>query len=119
MARLDDASRFSELGGPTFLLGVTGSEGRTCGIAASMALMLTLFARFGYVRLLGLGHIPWLFTVPWLWLRLGEVATRGLFYYWLLTVVLLDSISLMIDAVDVIRYGAGEHQSTITTTKFN
>ncbi len=104
---------------PLFFLGSTEAKVVLVGIAAGMALMLTLFARFGYVRLLGLGHIPWLFTVPWLWLRLGEVTTRGLFYYWLLAVILLDSISLMIDAVDVIRYGVGERQSTINTTKFN
>jgi hypothetical protein len=105
--------------GPLFFLGSLEAKVVLVGFAASMALMLTLFARFGYVRLLGLGHIPWLFTVPWLWFRLGEITTRGLFYYWLLAVVLLDSISLIIDAVDVIRYGVGERQSTITTAKSN
>ncbi len=83
-------------------------------VIASMSIMVTLFARFGFVRLLGLGHIPWLFTVPWLWLQLGKTVESGLFYYWLLAVVVLDSISLVIDAVDVARYWIGERQPTIT-----
>jgi hypothetical protein len=67
------------------------------------------------VRILGLGHIPWLFTVPWLWLRLGEMAADGLFfYYWLLAVIILDGISIVIDVIDLIRYGMGERQATVT-----
>ena len=84
------------------------------GVIASMLIMVSLFARFGFVRLLGLGHIPWLFTVPWLWLQLGQTTESGLFYYWLFAVVVIDSISLVIDAVDAVRYWMGERQPTIT-----
>jgi hypothetical protein len=73
-----------------------------------MVIMMGLFAKLGYVRLLGVGHIPWLFTVPWLWLRLGQTTEVGYFYYWLLAVIVLDSVSLVIDAVDVVRYGLGD-----------
>jgi len=83
-------------------------------VGVSMVIMMTLFAKLGYVRLLGLGHIPWLFTVPWLWSRLSQTIESGPFYYWLLAVVVLDSISLLIDAVDVVRYWKGERQPTIT-----
>lgn len=99
---------------PLFFLGSLEAKVVLVGIAASMALMLTLFARFGYVRLLGLGHTPWLFTVPWLVSRLGEITTGGPFYYWLLAVVILDGISLVIDAADVVRYWRGERQPTVT-----
>jgi len=99
---------------PFFFLGTPEAKVVLVGMGASMAMMMALFARYGYVRLLGLGHIPWLFTVPWLWSRLGEAATSGAFHYWLFAVVLLDSISLVIDAVDVIRYWTGERQPTIT-----
>jgi hypothetical protein len=60
------------------------------------------------------GHIPWLFTVPWLGWRLGQTVESGAFYYWLLAVVVIDSLSLVIDAVDVVRYWRGERQPTIT-----
>jgi hypothetical protein len=99
---------------PLFFLGKPEATVVIVGVMASMFIMMTLFARYGFVRLLGLGHIPWLFTVPWLWLQLGQTVERGPFYYWLLAVVVLDSISLVIDTVDVARYWRGERQPTIT-----
>jgi hypothetical protein len=100
---------------PLFFIGSLEAQVVLVGAITSAALMLTLFARFGYVRILGLGHIPWLFTVPWLWLRLGEMAADGLFfYYWLLAVIILDGISIVIDVIDLIRYGMGERQATVT-----
>ncbi len=99
---------------PWFFLGTPESTVVLVGIVASLSIMLTLYAKFGFVRLLGLGHIPWLFTVPWLWQRLGQTAENGYFYYWLLAVVVLDSISLVIDTVDVTRYWMGDRQPTVT-----
>jgi hypothetical protein len=99
---------------PWFFLGTPEATVVLVGILASLSIMLTLYAKFGFVRLLGLGHIPWLFTVPWLWQRLGQTSESGYFYYWLLAVVVLDSISLVIDAVDVARYWMGERQPTVT-----
>ena len=99
---------------PLFFLGKLEAMVVLVGVIASMFIMMTLFARFGFVRLLGLGHIPWLFTVPWLWLQLGQTVDSGPFYYWLLAVVVLVSISLVIDTVDVARYWMGERQPTIT-----
>ena len=99
---------------PFFFLDTPEAIVVLAGVGVSMVIMMTLFAKLGYVRLLGLGHIPWLFTVPWLWSRLGQTAESGYFYYWLLAVVVFDSISLVIDAVDVVRYWKGERQPTIT-----
>ena len=99
---------------PFFFLGTQEAIVVLTGAGVSLVIMLTLFAKLGYVKLLGLGHIPWLFTVPWLWLQLGQTIESGPFYYWLLAVVVLDSISLVIDAVDVARYWKGERTPTIT-----
>ncbi len=99
---------------PFFFLGTLEAQVVLVGFAASITLMLTLFARFGFVRLLGLGHTPWLFTVPWLTMRLSEGVIVGPLYYWLLGVVVLDGLSLVIDAVDVVRYWKGERQATVT-----
>ena len=98
---------------PLFFLGTPEATVVLVGIMASMSIMLVLFAKFGFVRLLGLGHVPWLFTVPWLWLQLGQTMQNGFFYYWLLSVVVLDSISLVIDAVDVARYAMGKRQAAM------
>ena len=98
---------------PLFFLGKLEATVVLVGVMGSMIVMMILFSKFGFVRLLGLGHIPWLFTVPWLYLRLGQTSENGSFYYWLLAVVMLDSISLVIDTVDVARYWMGERHPTI------
>ncbi len=99
---------------PFFFLGTPEAIVVLVGVIASLFIMTTLFSKFRFVRLLGLGHIPWLFTVPWLGLQLGQTMESGPFYYWLLSVIVLDSISLVIDAVDVARYWMGDRQPTIT-----
>ena len=99
---------------PLFFLGKPEAIVALVGVAVSMFIMVTLFAKFGFVRLLGLGHFPWLFTVPWLGLQLVQTIEIGPFYYWLFAVVVIDSISLVIDAVDIARYWMGERQPTIT-----
>lgn len=99
---------------PFFFLPKPEAIAALVGIMASLSIMMALFAKFGFVRLLGLGHIPWLFTVPWLWLQLGQTTEGGPFYFWLVAIVVLDSISLVIDAVDVARYWMGERRPTVT-----
>ena len=99
---------------PFFFLETPEAQVVLIGIVASMTIMVALFAKLGFVKLLGLGHIPWLFTVPWLVWRLGQVTASGFFFYWLLAVVILDGISLLVDAVDVLRYARGERQPTLT-----
>ncbi len=99
---------------PFFFLETPEAQVVLIGVVASMTIMVTLFAKLGFVKLLGLGHIPWLFTVPWLVWRLGQVTASGFFFYWLLAVVILDGISLLVDAVDVLRYARGERQPTLT-----
>ena len=98
---------------PFFFLGTPEATVVLVGVGVSLVIMMTLFAKLGFVRLLGLGHIPWLFTIPWLWSRLGQTVESGPFYYWLVAVVVLDSISLVIDMVDVVRYWMGDRKPTI------
>jgi hypothetical protein len=100
---------------PLFLLGHTEALVALVGTVVSLTIMTALYAKFGFVRLLGLGHFPWLFTVPWLFLQLGKSTESGLFHYWLISVIVIDSISLVIDTVDVARYWMGDRQPTIMT----
>ena len=99
---------------PYFFLGRPEATVVLVGSMLSLFIMLSLFAKLGFVRLLGLGHTPWLFTVPWLGLQLSQTATSGLFYYRLLAVVVIDSISLIIDGVDAVRYWKGDKAPSIT-----
>ena len=65
--------------------------------------------------LLGIGHIVWVPMVAWLWTRLEVAPASSLFGYWLLATIILVSLSLLIDAVDVIRYLRGERNPYVET----
>lgn len=73
-----------------------------------LMIMLAIFSEKGFVRLLGIGHIGWIPLVAWLWTRLDQVPADSLFGYWLIAVIVLDSLSVIIDIIDVLRYVNGE-----------
>ncbi len=80
---------------------------------ASMALMTYLTGRFGFTRILGLGHILWIPMLAFLLTRLGDIHAGDAFGLWIRALIVLNSISLVIDAVDVIRYVAGDQEETV------
>jgi len=69
----------------------------------SAVLLLLLYARFGYEKILGLGHILWVPALIYLVMNLGETEA-GLFRYYLLAVIISYGISLILDAYDVWIY---------------
>ncbi len=81
---------------------------------ASAALMTAIFAAKGFVRLLGIGHIFWIPMVPWLWTRFDQVEPDNLIGYWMIAVVAMNGISLIIDAIDVVRYVTGDRKPYVT-----
>jgi hypothetical protein len=78
-----------------------------------MALMTGLTGLSGFSRLLGLGHIVWVPLLFFLWTRLGEIPAVDAFGFWVRAVIAINAMSLVIDAVDVIRYAAGERAETV------
>lgn len=106
---------------PLFYLGTL--EGQVVLAAALLGAILqtAIFAARGFVRLLGLGHLAWVPMVVWLFTRLDAAPAGSFFRYWLLATIVLDTLSLLIDASDVIRYLRGEREpqldrrSTATT----
>jgi len=72
-------------------------------------LMELLTWRLGFTRLLGLGHVLWLALVPWLVTRVG-LHEAGPVVFWLAAVLVLDSLSLVLDVRDVVRYAGGERE---------
>ena len=82
-------------------------------ILASMALMTYLTGRFGFTRIVGLGHILWVPMLAFLVVRLGDIPDNDVFGIWLRAVIVLNGISLAIDAIDVIRYIAGDRDETV------
>lgn len=85
-------------------------EGKVVLTAAmvGMVIMSAIFSIKGFVRLLGVGHISWLPLVFWLWTRLDHAPADSIFGYWLMVAIVLNSLSLIIDTTDVLRYIKGE-----------
>jgi len=71
-------------------------------------IMTVLHAKLGYVRLLGIGHFVWIPMLIWLVFRLDHIQEGTLFYGWLLTLIAMDTVSLLIDIVDLVHYLRGD-----------
>ncbi len=80
---------------------------------ASVTLMTSLTSRFGFTRVLGLGHILWVQMLAFLLARLGQIPPSDVYGMWIRALIVLNSVSLVIDAADVIRYIAGDRAETI------
>ena len=93
---------------PLFFLETLEAKVVLGGLMIGAILQTAIFSVKGFVRLLGLGHIAWVPMVIWLWTRLDNTPAGSSFHYWILAVIVLNTISLVIDAADVIRYGRGE-----------
>lgn len=78
----------------TFMLGVV--------------LQTAIFSARGFVRLLGLGHSAWIPLVIWLWTRLDSISPGSSTGYWVIGVMAVNTVSLVIDVTDVIRYINGD-----------
>lgn len=100
--------------GPLFFL--DRLEGRVVLIVflISVCLLIVLYAFQGFTRILGAGHVLWLGLVPWLWGRLDGVPAQSGLFYWIIAVMVMNSLSLVIDISDVVRYLRGDRQATVS-----
>ncbi len=80
----------------------------------SITIMTVIFGAKGFVRLLGIAHIAWVPMVPWLVTRLDNTSFESFFGYWMASVIGLNTLSLIIDGIDVLRYIKGERGPYIT-----
>jgi hypothetical protein len=99
---------------PIFFIETLEAQVVLATMMASAALMMFLFAKKGFVRLLGLGHVLWIPLIFWLSARVDIASASTGLDQWLLAVIGLNGLSLIIDAVDVIRYAKGEREPTLT-----
>ncbi len=72
------------------------------------AVIIPLHRRLGWVRLLGVGHFPWLLLLPWLYSRLLSGSPDGALRIWIIAALLVNTACLAIDIVDICRYLAGD-----------
>lgn len=74
---------------------------------AAGSLMEYIYGELGYVRLLGLAHlIFWIPAYAWIYFKRRQLhpPSQSLFGKYLLVYLLINGISLVVDAIDVIRY---------------
>ncbi len=71
---------------------------------------LIIFKTQGFTRLLGVMHISWFPLIYFLWNRVNQISADNVFGIWIRAVIMLNSISLVIDVIDVIRYIAGDRK---------
>jgi len=79
----------------------------------SATLMMAMTGRFGFTRILGLGHVLWIPLVFYLWTSLGEHPADEPFGLWIRLVMVLTSLSLVLDTVDVMRDIRGDRAETV------
>ncbi len=70
--------------------------------------MIIITHNAGFTRLLGLGHFLWIPLVVFFLFRIDFTQLREPFYLWMAGIVILNSISLVIDISDVIKYVRGD-----------
>ena len=95
------------------------AESKVVVITFALAAMtqMVIYHKKGFVRLLGAGHFYWFPMLGWLSYRLNEVQlTEGMFN-WIIMLIVLNVLSLLIDAMDVIRYWRGERSPVIVLQK--
>lgn len=80
----------------------------------SAMLMMGLYARFGYEKILGMGHILW---IPLLVYVLMEIPTaQDTFKSYLVILSISIAISLVIDIVDVWKYFTSRKSTSQTSS---
>lgn len=67
-----------------------------------------LHASLGFVRLLGIGHVFWIPMLIWFALNLPGREDGQAFYLWCHALLASNFVSLVVDAVDMMRYLRGE-----------
>ncbi len=79
------------------------------GFVLAAAIMEWIFANYGYVRLLGLGHLlAWTPVYIYLLLQRERHGMTSWFGKYIHFYLLIAGISLCIDAIDVVRYLLGD-----------
>ncbi|MCZ6676082.1 MAG: hypothetical protein O7E52_02405 [Candidatus Poribacteria bacterium] len=98
---------------PLFFLNRLEAQVVAVTFMISVTLMMVLTGLAGFTRLLGLGHVLWLPLLYFLWTRLGQHPADDFFGVWVRVLMALNAVSLVMDAVDVIRYVAGDRAEMV------
>ncbi len=98
---------------PLFFLGHVEAQAVLAAGALGMVFMTALTDRFGFSRIIGLGHIAWVPLLGFLWSQLPDIPATDALGIWLRAVIVLDATSLVFDAVDAVRFARGDRAETV------
>ena len=98
---------------PLFFLQRVEAQAVLAAMMIGATLMSLLTARFGFTRILGLGHVLWIPLIGWLAFRLGHIPADDAFGMWIRGVMLVNAVSLVIDTADVVRFAAGDRKELV------
>ena len=79
-------------------------------VCAAVLAMSIIYARLGFVRLLGVGHVFWIPMLIWFAMDLPDRTAQPWLYHWVICLLVCNSISLVIDTIDMVRFIRGERQ---------
>jgi hypothetical protein len=68
----------------------------------SAVTLMAMYSYFGFEKILGIGHVFWIFLLPYILLYLVRI--DGRFFLYLLTLSIFLTISLVFDAIDVWKF---------------
>ncbi len=100
---------------PFFFLEHVEAQAVLAAGALGMVLMSGLTARFGFSRIIGVGHIAWVPLLVFLTSQLPHIPATDAFGIWVRAVIAFDATSLVFDAVDALRFARGDRAETVAT----
>lgn len=104
---------FANMAMPLFFINSLESQVVLVGFFLSFTLMIALTSRFGFTRILGLGHIFWVPMLVFLWPRLSQLPANNVLGIWIRVLMGLNIVSLVFDTIDVIRYFSGDRAEMV------
>lgn len=100
---------------PLFFLDSLEARVTLGAFALGAGIQMAIFRVRGFVRLLGVGHlVVWIPLLVWLAPRLAAAGVDDPFGAWLAALTAVNGVSLLIDAVDVVRYALGDRRPSLT-----
>jgi hypothetical protein len=76
------------------------------GIA--VVIQALVYEKTGFTRILGSAHILWVPMFVWMWMRLETIQADPALATWLAVLFATNTVSLLIDVIDAVRYLRGE-----------
>lgn len=81
---------------------------------AGVVVIVAIYLRFGFVRLMGAAHVFWIPMLIWFAANIPDPVADPWLYRWVWSLLVMNTISLVVDALDVLRYLRGEREPHYT-----